>query len=49
MTVVPMKAAILLRISLLLGGAQWLRPFQGKVVLYLHENLVYKHYQWGEI
>ena len=46
---VLMKGAVLLQISSLLGQAQWLRPFQGKVVLYLHENLVYRHYQWGEI
>ena len=49
MTMVLMEAAVLLRISSLWGRAQWLRPFQGRVVLYLHENLVYKHYQWGEI
>ena len=49
MTMVLMEATVLLQISLLWGQAQWFRPFQGRVILYLPENLVDKYYQRGEI
>ena len=49
MTMVLMEATVLLQISLLGGRAQWFRPFQGRVILYLPENLVDKYYQRGEI
>ena len=49
MTMVLMEAVVILRNFLLWGWAQWFRPFQGRVILYLHEDLVHKHYQMGEI
>ena len=49
MSMVFMEVAVLLWISSLRGRAQWLRPFQGRVVFYLHEDLVHRHYQRGEI
>ena len=49
MSMVDMEASVLFRISSLQGRAQWLRPFQGRVVFYLHEDLVHRHYQRDEV
>ena len=49
MPVVLVEPAILALISSFYWNAYWLRPLQGGIIPYLHQNLLNWHYQRSKV